>query len=854
MAIVRLKWANNAATDIHLVPGLSSPQLVRLLRVDDITGGTLTPDLPLPAGTRVTFTPQVNPNIPHGFSVDGNGQVSVTSLAMRNHSFMLKASLDQSPDIFTRVRIHVHEKLSEVWLTPSSLTVRQGAEGTRFSALAIFDRKLDGAVLLEAGIFGDISNWSPFVKPQTADEVTYVHATGSTTPVLTWSATGGSITVDSQTGILAAPVENVVSTKVTVTAATPGGTRTADGNAVTGPPWSTRVKLKHLAGPGVKKINAVPNILFLPDGFQDTEADRNAYFRIVNVVRDRLESRSRSRPYAALSGRINYWRGWVPSPEAGITVLNELNPFGTGPGGTPERAGNVPIPSGARPATFGVADIVEAIGLPNASDYPDGTLAKDKVSFLKNLYGDFITADLLQNPDPTKDSFPAWVSLNDRMLLNERNTAFHMVFGERPGVDQRRLEHLISMNPRRVPDNDFNKFLDALRGENDEVLPTGLWTTGKDRNRVVVICRTSHHGGLAANRKVSDTSSGITVAVALADRQFHQIKQSTHDSGFDLKPDDIPTDVFFAVWLTVAHELGHSFGLGDEYGGRTTAPTAPQINQVRLQPNVQDRASIVVSGPSGDTIDVGKIKWSDWPRIEKAGLLRNGLTPPVGGRFTVDLVDVKASRLQPGDVVKFRRRPLVTAGAPSDICKVLVVDPNTNQVFVEPLLGGSVDPTRFPAGSILFAYVRKPDDVAHNVLGGVLNLAEDDVLDRIATTQNPLNAEPTDSEGRACGNVRLPVPTLATNFPDHKPPHPIRFSAWTIGIYENGSDHNCGIYRPTGTCIMNRQSIENVQAKTLFLYEFCLVCRYAFIDAADPTLHGQVELDFRDKYGRRGAR
>ncbi|MEV7037783.1 hypothetical protein [Amycolatopsis sp. NPDC051061] len=56
MTIVRLKWADTAATDLHLTPGLSSPELVRLLRVDDLTGETLTQDQPLPPDTKVTAT------------------------------------------------------------------------------------------------------------------------------------------------------------------------------------------------------------------------------------------------------------------------------------------------------------------------------------------------------------------------------------------------------------------------------------------------------------------------------------------------------------------------------------------------------------------------------------------------------------------------------------------------------------------------------------------------------------------------------------------------------------------------------------------------------------------------------
>ncbi|WIX99848.1 hypothetical protein QRX60_38225 [Amycolatopsis mongoliensis] len=850
MTIARLKWADTAATDLHLMPGLSSPELVRLLRVDDLTDATLTQDQPLPADAKVTFKPQLKTGVDHGIEVTAAGEVTVKTLALRGHSFLLGVSLDQDPAITTRIRIHVHEKVSSLWLTPARLTVRQGSAQARFSVLGLFDQVLDGTVVVSEGVIGDITNWSPFRAPN-ANELTYVHLARTTTAALTWSATGGPITVDARTGVLTAPVESGPDTKVTATAA---GLH-ADGTAVCGPSWSTHVRLAHLGGPGVKQVDTVPNILFLPDGFQDTDADKAQYNRLVGIVKDRLESRPHTRPYAALTGRVNYWRGWVPSPDAGVTVLDELDPS-PAPGELPATAVPLPLPSATRPAAgWSLADVVNAIGLPNPADYPAGTTVESKIVFLQNVYDDLITEDLL------RPRFAEWVALNDRLLLNERDTAFHMAFSERPSADVNLLEHLISPNPRRISDNDFNKFLDALRGPDDDVLPAGLWSTGKDRNRVVVLCRSSRYGGLASRRKVSDDSTGLTVGVSLAARPFHRVRLNDGGNGFDLKPDDIPTDVFYGVWLTVAHELGHSFGLGDEYGGKTAAPTPLKIRQVRATPNVQDRASLSADGTPAGAIDTSKIKWAEWPRIAKAGVLKNGMTAPAVGPFTVDLVDVKASRLRTDDIVMFRRRPLATAGPPSSICKIIAADPAANTVTVEPLFGATI--AIFPAGSILLAYVRKPDpDFKANKFGGLLTLADPDVLQRITDTQNPLNANPmkgeadppNDDHGRACGNVKLPVPTFATNFPHRAAPRPPGFSYWTIGLYENGSEHNCGIYRPTGTCVMNRQFFVEPKTKSVKLADFCIICRYAFVDNADPTLHGAVEADFRERYGKRGAR
>lgn len=53
---------------------------------------------------------------------------------------------------------------------------------------------------------------------------------------------------------------------------------------------------------------------------------------------------------------------------------------------------------------------------------------------------------------------------------------------------------------------------------------------------------------------------------------------------------------------------------------------------------------------------------------------------------------------------------------------------------------------------------------------------------------------------------------------------------------------------------MNRQFFEDPKTKTVKLADFCIICRYAFVDSADPTLHHAVEADFRERYGIRGAR
>jgi hypothetical protein len=75
----------------------------------------------------------------------------------------------------TRIRIHVHESISRVWLTPNPLTAREGATGVRLSVLAKF---ADGTI-------GDITNWGAFSAQALADQI-FVRGTGLATPALAW--------------------------------------------------------------------------------------------------------------------------------------------------------------------------------------------------------------------------------------------------------------------------------------------------------------------------------------------------------------------------------------------------------------------------------------------------------------------------------------------------------------------------------------------------------------------------------------------------------------------------------------------------------------------------------------------
>src|SRR5262249_23864717 len=49
----------------------------------------------------------------------------------------------------TEIRIHIHDSVNEIWLTPPTLTIHKGADECRFTVLASFND----------GVIGDITGW-----------------------------------------------------------------------------------------------------------------------------------------------------------------------------------------------------------------------------------------------------------------------------------------------------------------------------------------------------------------------------------------------------------------------------------------------------------------------------------------------------------------------------------------------------------------------------------------------------------------------------------------------------------------------------------------------------------------------
>lgn len=832
MSVVSLFLPNTNARDIHLLPGLVSPRLDHLVWIEDTTGNRRA-DHP-PAGVSIAFFSQfIGWPSGHGVTVnEATGEIEIASplpAGPRLHSFIVECSSSEGAQhSTTRIRVHVHEAVTRMWLSPSVLHVREGAENMRFGVLARFDD----------GVIGDITNWSPFDAPNPGDR-TFVRRQADAVPVLSWSSPHpDQIAIDERTGVLScksAGASESITVQRRPLPASPD--RQATAQAVGAPPWSTSTRAIPVQGKGFAGMGASRNILFLPDGF--TNAESREFSRLVRGIVTRLTCRPQTRPFDLLSQSkaFNYFMAWVPSPEAGITVLNELdrsNPAGIQYEGSPLE---LPVPGYPNAPAWGLQELFYEIGLPTpVHDQPGsplGTAAAGRLHDWRELHGEHITSALVSG------AYPDWLDRSDRVLLNDKDTAFHLAISDRPRIDGFGTERDLTFNRLRLNEADFDRFLGALTDDKGNVVGNGWVTGGGDDDLVVFLCRSNRNAGTNVQRE----ASGHYLAVSLGQNHYHHLQENIPGDGYDVVEDPIPADVPMDLWITVAHELAHSWTLKDEYGGGGVIGNN-RADELKDFANVQPRKTLL----TGANLDADKIKWR-WPRIEKAGVLAALPTDQSGGGAGPFRVQLRKNHGYPfgrGDIVRLRTRPLLTA-ATSDRLVISRMLADGDLVELTLLPGSTLKVADFPAESVLILPRRAPDN-PDGSLGDDLELVHTSVRARINATRNPLSAADGDPANRPCPGVKLPTPTAATNFPGGVAPKPPLYSSWIVGLHENGDGFDCEVYHPSGVCIMRTLTFSEPRTGRQRAYEFCPVCRYVMVDLFDPSRHGIIDADYNMRY------
>jgi IgA Peptidase M64 len=840
-----LKWKDGEGYDIHLLRGgLPSKALDQSIEID--------PQFPV-AQFPLEFEAHFKgaPNSPTlGVAVNtGSGVVTATAptgtspAVLRNFLMTASQRVTGGPTFENIIRIHLHNSIQKIWLTPSTLSVHEDTKETRFTVLALFDD----------GVVGDITEW-----PQLAYTVPNPSSLPLSAIAVKVTNTGDVVKLGEEEvveifgGRLTARVlpgddqDQGWDVNVNLKLSSPPVDLSAAGKVLPKPGWDVvgndpNTKVNWVAGPKKPNENDVAsskadsitsvvksraNILFVSEGFLPSQ-EQDFRQKVVDLTVKELRTQDPHEPFKLLSGSINYWSVFVPSQDEGISLLGDYEIFGTSP---KQAASEVPRPVPPAQLQWTVENMVHEAGLPAQRDAP----AADSAAWLGGrtpLYD--LPATVSVNAKVVAD----WNNLRQHTLLNERNTAFGLAYYDRPRASGQGLsgEERLAHDPRRISEASIKKFVENLQFSGFLIGSTWEEHSGPDFQRVCFVCQSSKTVGTATGSRVyvaADTARASRVYVAAGTGLVSRAQVEGAANGTNVKPRRIDKSFSIPVYASVvAHVLGHAFNLGDEYGGNDAFNS--QIHPIPFEPNLQPDTQLAPVDPSTGVrvFDSSLIKWL-WHRVSKAGVL-DGPPDFQGNPDPVQFV----VRLRKGDGKPFAKKDLVRIRK-SPVRQPTSSDPYAHILFEVDFIGPDAVTVSYKngGGPHVDLSLFNPSDkyllVCTSIRPGIeFRLVADPILNRIATINAPLT-------GAVCvvGGGANPV-TSPTNLPSlsKRPPN----NAEIIGLYEGGGYHDCGVFRPAGRCRMRGGDPKTIP--------FCHVCRYVIVDTVDPTRHGELDTKLYDK-------
>jgi hypothetical protein len=805
-----LIWNDGEGFDIHLVRlGPASKDLTASFQID--------PQFPL-TQFPLLFTPLFRgaPAV-HGLSINtGTGEVTpLANPGSKLRNFLMLATQDitgQSLTFQTIIRFHIHDSVDKIWLTPSTLTVHTGFDECRFTVLAQFNDK----------VVGDITDW-PQVSLQSADPNSV------------------QILSDGKLSALPSRIQTDIDIDITatLTLANPVTSLPAQATASLRTNWvslSRKAPVQFVDGPikpdptiltdpdpkSVESVvNAHPNILFIAEGFkqsQDKDFDKAVQYIVTKgLAEDILE------PFKLLKGSINYWSLFLASQDDGISVLGEHQLVTTKSG---QNGVLVPLPQepASGQAEWSIENMIHQLGSPVQ---PDPVLnVADAITQWNALYTAPVTPALVAT------NFSDWNALRSRTILNERDSLFGISQGTRPRAsDPGGLgDALLRPNSRRTKEATIAQFLGELRfgtppDPSDDPFNIGeVWTTGqKDLGLVCFICLSDKDAG-------EDLTEFFSVTTG-----FNQtVRLQAATNGIDIQTPALsdPKAAYDPQIMSrrVAHECAHAFGLGDEYGPGNSSFVLG-VSGIPIFPNLQVKAPPLVSAATPPVYDPNQIKWL-LPRTTKIGVLAKAPVPDPSNPmlFTISFLPGVVKAFAKNDIVLVRQEP-IRKNDPFSALRFTVDQVLTGGVEIIQQVGQPLDPNAFDPKIVTVLICTS---IAPGVEGRLIG---PQVVTWIGQSHDPLNAPPG-SSGAACVPAKnIPPVMTPTNLPKlkfkTKPPPAL---ADVLGLYEGGGHFDCGIFRPAGRCKMRTTNDKVIP--------FCQLCRYWIVDRVDPMK--LVKLD--DKY------
>lgn len=650
------------------------------------------------------------------------------------------------------------------------------------------------------------------------------------------------------------------------------GVTSATGKVNVKPSWVGTTSIAELlpGSPGANQAGDIPNVLFLSDGF----TDKKKFDTFVRKVHKELRNSGKTSPWDHLfSNSMNAWSAFIDSREEAATILYE-SAFLPIPAKPNDAAAPIDaIVAAAHELTLSAGELslqqlIEIVGLPVAAD--SGKNLASKLTEWKTLFDSGLTGSTGTGSKKVNNQvFTLWERLGERRLINERDTALGIAIGEKPRYHTETFSNNITYNSlARLDRKHLNQFLNTLTNSSGTAIghhwgQDALDNRGKDYSRVVTLSAGTRLVGTRTTRRTgSGASFGIGIMTGLVDNRLLVAGIAATGSGITsaipfafvrsdavsgralrIDPFPIPAVVPAETRAVVAHELCHDFRLQDEYarpGPQNLNVPAAVLSATPPAYNIQAESTLLTGGQ----IDAVKIQWR-WPRIRKAGVLLKAPSPAGAstGPFTIELLKGHGSSFNVGDEVYLRLRDLLATPSPPLSHKLKITSKTTDVLQAEPVPSATIDlSSSFDKGSVLLQPVPAPSNSTNNPTGDtVARLLSPLMQHQINSNHKPQTASPCVADTRVTQvPVNLPsglIRPRRSNLPR------------IVGLFAGGLEFSCGVYHPSGECIM-RSQVKLVGGRRV-VTTFCPVCRYALVDQIDPSQHEKIDKDYDRDYPRK---
>ena len=852
MPITGIDWKDGEGYDIHLLRGMQSSALLGLLAVTEPDGSVddAIDYLADNADVTIDFQPSfknapdagANPPTCTGFGITINNRTG--SILARPpgaadpviDNFLIHVTAHDSSDdseYQTSIRVHLHDRVTSAWLTPPLLTLRPESGAlpqtteVRFSVRAQFDD----------GVVGDLTHnrdieWRPLANVTNTGRLIIAAGNGPGNPAIQIEA------------LLPVELQD---------AATPGQI-IATGHIQFGVAWASDSKIPtetvqiQDTWPGTVNPEAVPNFLFLCDGYK--AEDKPRFEGQVRSLLGLMKKSTLTRPFDLLATSMNYYQAFIPSNHHGISVLCEVYPDQTSDGELkPDSRGVVNlycVPDGENPSPgdrWGLKNVIFRLGLP----VPAQGL-KRPVKEIRD-YWDSIVDDVPQDRISDK-TVRKWQKLALRSFLEEPDSVLGLAYGGYPAVSKKSNDLEIAFHPNRMSRSRLDPILSRLTDAQGNSL-SAIWMEQSDGTRPNSYPLIFTFSSLKWDRGVNYTRGYI--AMNVEDRDTIPATRVTGKPTYEIDlTGKITNSISHSRLVRACHEAAHSFGLGDEYNEKGTMPQSVDVDTTNG--NLQKQADL--EDPTHD-INGDNIKWR-WHRIRKAAVIAGTISEVQPGKFRIPVVLGQANQFAIGDEVLLRVRefpnPVPRNPDVSNLLEVIgVADPDGLQDPAEPagpdnpLVGGIIvtasegenftadDATTFNEGCIVYLPVAASELVIEPDYPFAEMIAKN-IKDHLTERGCALNQDPASDV--LCvpdkNNVQKPVKL------DVDLPFCFCHKNRIVGLYTGGNLYDCGVYHPTGNCIMRNSNSDGK--------EFCAVCRYLLVDIIDPYKHSSIDLDYEKIY------